>query len=179
MPIFVEWKWVEKTKTFLAVFHFWDDEKKTNLRMRLEKEYEAFETCAYNDSGEEEGEFVPIETFPGLSGGPGDSKTRAYLSWAPSHPEFCLLTELLTYANLLNGMKINDKEKFRPMLQGKTGKQEIEGHEYISFQISSKLLHSMLKGRMISFAGQRGISFEVCLEYVEYLRELLKPYLQS
>jgi len=181
MPIFVEWKWVERTKTFLVVFHFWDDGKTRNLRMRrVEGEFEAFETCV--DTGEDEKDedgFIPLVTCPGIWGGPGDSTTKAYLTWAPSHPEFCLLTEVLTYANLLNGMKIHDKEKFRTKLQGKTSKKEIEVHEYESLQIDSELYHSMPKLSMVSFATQHGISFRVCLEYVEYLRGLLKPYLQS
>lgn len=176
MPVFVEWKWIEKTKTFLAIFHFWDDGKKENLRMRIEED--GFETCEYVGSDEKEGgDLIPIDTFPHyISGYP---RTKAYLSWAPSHPEFCFLTEVLTYANLLNGMKPNLKEKLKPKLEGKTLKRNREGREYTYFEVDSRLFRSMPKGAMVSFAGQNGISFEVCLEYVEYLRELLKPYLMS
>jgi len=176
MPIFVEWKWVEKTKTFLAIFHFWDDEKRKNLRMRLEED--GFETCVYAGSDEEEeGNLIPIDTLPHYI--LGYPKTKAYLSWAPSHPEFCFLTEILTYANLLNGMKTNEREKFKSKLQGKALKENREGKAYTYFEIDSKLFHSIPEGAMVSFAGQDGISFEVSLEYVEYLRELLRIYLQS
>jgi hypothetical protein len=171
MPIFIEWKWVERTKTFLAIFHFWDDGKKGNLRMTKEKEYSAFETCVYVDEGEKKDEFLDVITVPG---GRLDSRTGAYLTWAPSHPEFCLLTEILTYANLINGMKTNEKERLRPMLQGKAEKYEVEGKRYTSFQISSELLGLTNSGKAVTFSQSEGISFEVCLEYIEYLRDLLR-----
>ena len=65
MPVFVEWKWIEKTETFLAVFHFWDDGNKQNLRMRTEEW--GFETCVYigEEDAPKEG-FVPIITLPGF-----------------------------------------------------------------------------------------------------------------
>jgi len=34
MPILVQWKWQEKTKSFLVIFHFYDDYSKTNLRIK-------------------------------------------------------------------------------------------------------------------------------------------------
>lgn len=176
MPVFVEWKWVEKTETFVVVFHFWDDGEKQNLRMRIKKE--GFETCAYVGAEEgEDREFLPIETLPYYK--LSYPKTEAYLSWAPSHPEFCFLTELLTYANLINGLKPNLRRKLRLKLEGKTFREKREGHEYTYFEIDSELLHSMPEGTMASFAGQNGISFEVRLEYVEYLRKMLKPYLEQ
>ena len=86
---------------------------------------------------------------------------------------------MLTYANLLNGMKARDKEKLRAKLQGKSDKQQIEGHEYTSIQVDSKLYSLMPEGSMVTFARQNRISFKICLEYIEYLRGLLKPSLQS
>jgi hypothetical protein len=35
----------------------------------------------------------------------------------------------------------------------------------------------MNDGKMVSFADQWGISFEVCLPYVEYVRKLLEPFI--
>jgi hypothetical protein len=34
MPVFVEWRWREKTKSFLLIFHFYDDFSRTNLRIK-------------------------------------------------------------------------------------------------------------------------------------------------
>jgi hypothetical protein len=34
MPIFVQWKWDETRKSFLVVFHFYNDFSKPNLRIR-------------------------------------------------------------------------------------------------------------------------------------------------
>jgi len=171
MPIFVEWEWKEKTKTFLTIFHSWDDKKKTNLRMRTEKD--DFETVVYLDDIQR-GEFVPVETIPFEY-----QTTRAYLSWAPSHSEFCFLTEVLAYANLINGLKLNDKRKLIPKLEGKVNKcKGAEGREYVNFEVHSELLNSMPEGTMVSFARRNSISFEVRLEYLEYLRKLLKSYLK-
>lgn len=85
MPVFVEWKWIEKTETFLAVFHFWDDGNKQNLRMRTEEW--GFETCVYigEEDAPKEG-FVPIITLPGFIR--EYPKFDAYLSWAPSMLSF-------------------------------------------------------------------------------------------
>ena len=174
MPVFIEWKWIKKTETFLAVFHFWDDGTKQNLRIRAEEW--GFETCVYigEKDAPQEG-FVPISTLPGyLREFP---KFNAYLSWAPSHSEFCLLTELLTYANLLNGLKPAIRRGIRPKLEGKALTEEREGQKYIYFLLDAELLKKMPEGTMVSFAGQEGISFEVCLQYIEYVRKLAEPFL--
>ena len=171
MPVFVEWRWMEKTETFLVIFHFWDDEKKPNLRMRIEAK-EGFETVFADPEDIQQEEFVPVVTNP------FDLRPRAYLSWAPSHPEFCFLTEVLTYANLINGLKPNLKGKLRPKLEGKVNKRkDNEGHQFVDFEVHSELLRSMPEGTMVSFAGEDRVSYEVRLEYLEYLRKLLKPYL--
>lgn len=177
MPIFVEWQWKEKTVTFLTVFHFWDDRQKTNLRMRIEEE--GFELAAPYQENNLEEEFAPVVTMPYHQDLPYP-RTNAYLSWAPSHPEFCFLTELLTYANLINGMKPNLKRSLRAKLEGKATKvKDKNGHEWNKHDVHSELLHFMSKKRMAVFTESKGISFEVCLEYLEYLRKILKPFLRN
>jgi hypothetical protein len=181
MPIFVEWKWMEKTQTLLAVFHFWDDRTKENLRMRI-KEY-AFETVPIGSSVEykqkiksaSNQEFTMIFTLPEY--GRLYSKTSTYLSWAPSHSEFCLLTEVLTYANLINGLKPDLRKIIKEKLQGigVSDNQCEEPFDHIA--IDSDLLTVMPENSIISFSHQRGLSFEVRLEYVEYLRKIIKPYM--
>jgi hypothetical protein len=137
MPIFIEWKWVKKTETFLAVFHFWDDGTKQNLRMR--KVTEGYETCFSID------EEIPKDGLSSATPIPcyikGATKHDAYLSWAPSHPEFCLLTELLTYANLINGLKPTVRRELRAKLEGHAITQEVEGKKYINFfMLDSELM---------------------------------------
>ena len=77
MPVFVEWQWKERTKSFLVIFHFHDDFSKPNLRI---KKYENGHLFM----------LPPDEMFTPL---------KAWMSWAPSHPDMALLTELLSYAN--------------------------------------------------------------------------------
>jgi len=177
MPIFVEWKWVEKTETFLAIFHFWDDGQKNNLRMRIEEEGFVFVANVYEEDMKYE--FASVETLPHHFALPYP-RTSAYLSWAPSHPEFCFLTEVLTYANLINGQKPNRRRNLRAKLEGKASKvKDKEGYEYTDYEVHSELLHFMSEKRMAVFTESKGISFEVCLEYLEYLRKILKPFLRN
>ena len=173
MPVFIEWKWMKKTETFLAVFHFWDDRTKLNLRMRNE-EYCYESVCVDGEETPKEG-FIRIDTIPAYIKNP--TKFDTYLSWAPSHAEFCLLTELLTYANLLNGLKPTVRREIRSKLEGKSIIKEIEGQKYMHFLLDTELLKKMQEESMVSFAGQEGISFEVCLQYVEYIRKLIEPFL--
>jgi hypothetical protein len=172
MPIFVEWRWIEKTETFLAIFHFWDDGKKGNLRMRVKEE--GFETLAYADYDSiSKNEFTSVMTAPycGLS----YPRTKAYLSWAPSHAKFCLLTEVLTYANLINGFKLQVRKNLKAKLQGKTTKEMQNGEVIVNDYIDSELLDAMPDNTIVSFG--EGFSFEVRLEYVEYLRKLVRPFI--
>ncbi len=180
MPILVEWKWIEKTETFLVVFHFWDDSKQQNLRMRiLEQGFETLALVLASDQGTfEKGEenTVAVETAPYYE--LEYPKTKAYLSWAPSHAQFCLLTEVLTYANLINGLKPDARRKLKLPLQGKMKKEEHKGKNEAYFLIDYDLLTMIgWKKAIVSFSSQNTLSFEVCLEYVEYLRKLIKPHM--
>jgi len=174
MPVFVEWKWVEKTGTFLAIFHFWDDGEKENLRMRVKET--GFETLAWADyENISKKEFTSVMTVPfcGLT----YPRTNAYLSWAPSHAEFCLLTEVLTYANLINGFKPPNRRKLRSKLQGIKTIGIQDGKELVNYEVDSELLAAMPRNSIVSFAGQECFSFEIRLEYVEYLRKLVRPFI--
>ncbi len=173
MPIFVEWEWKEETETFLAIFHFWDDRQKTNLRIRTVEEPHCFEAFISDTDAVQREEFAPVGFLPFEV-----ETTRAYLSWAPSHPEFCFMTEVLTYANLINGQKPHNKRKLRPKLEGRTiDMRDEDGHGYVGLEVHSELLYSAAEVRMVSFADRDRLCFEVCLGYLEYLRKLLKLYL--
>jgi hypothetical protein len=154
MPIFVEWKWIEKTQTLLAIFHFWDDGQKENLRMRV-KEYD-FETLVFADYDKKyfasNEEFTSIITAPEY--GLAYPRTNAYMSWAPSHAEFCLLTEVLTYANLINGLKPYLRRKVKEKLQGRITRYNKDGKILTDISIHSELLIAMPDKAIVSFAHQ-------------------------
>jgi hypothetical protein len=178
MPIFVEWKWIVKTQTLLAVFHFWDNGKE-NLRMRIkEGDFENFAYADYDKkSPMSDEEFTSIITVPEASFGQSYPRTNAYLSWAPSHAEFCLLTEVLTYANLINGLKPHLRLRVKEKLQGRTKKYTQDGKTYINISLHCDLLNTIPENAIISFAHQEGVSFEIRMEYIEYLRKLIKEYI--
>lgn len=167
MPIFVQWKWKEKTKTFLLIFHFYDDFSKSNLRIKK---------C-------EKGRLImltPSEIF---------SPLKAWMTWSPSHLEMALLTQLLAYANVINGLKKDEKNQIKIDLEGQTHllrcgflktpldyfvKEEpqplLRG---ISTTPDKKLvIYSADSGELSSFA-------ELCPEYIDNLKSILKPYLKE
>jgi hypothetical protein len=90
MPVFVEWRWKEETKTFLVIFHFYDDFSRTNLRV--------------NSTPEKN--HLTLFTYVGGDDFLNDVETKdPWLTWAPSHVDLALLMELLTYSNIINGFK--------------------------------------------------------------------------
>lgn len=176
MPIFVQWQWKEHTNTFLTIFHFWDDGAKTNLRMK--KKVEGFETVTTSEN-EGKGEFISATSLPYYVLSPPLNMT--YMTWAPSHPEFCFLTEVLTYANLINGLKESEKRNLRPILEGRLiqkGDYKREDYIFSDVQIHRELAKSMCDGTIVLF-DEGGICCKVCPEYIDYLRNLLKPYLKD
>jgi hypothetical protein len=68
-----EWKWIDRTSTYLLVFHFIPDGTFNNSRLEIDKN--------------------------------GNMLTLDY-SWAPTHVEQGLVSELLSLANALNGLKL-------------------------------------------------------------------------
>lgn len=59
------------------------------------------------------------------------SAKKAWRTWAPSHPELVLLTELLSYANRINGFKEFEKGELRAKLEGvRKGGYDPETEEY-------------------------------------------------
>lgn len=97
MPILVQWKWQEKTKTFLVIFHFYDDFSKPNLRLkkRILDGVDTFQTKQFS-------------TYPVTErnrNAPKEWKIeKPILTWAPSHIDLALLSDLLTFANIVNGL---------------------------------------------------------------------------
>jgi hypothetical protein len=111
-------------------------------------------------------------------------KKRTVLTWAPSHPETALLSELLHWANIINGFKLPIKLSLRRfleiMLPYEIGTNEdenfLEGFVILEEEISCK---KMLFGvethekKILSFV----FCFELCNEYFDYLKRIIKPYM--
>jgi len=168
MPILVQWKWKESTKSFLVIFHFYDDYSKPNIRLKK-------------------------KTFK-------DGKTefeRPTITWAPSHPELGLLSELLCYANIINGLKETEKRKLRKDLEVAVD----EGHgvlrlywdpikdllempnkvllfemKDVALFLSSRIIRELKKERV---EKDFLCCIELCPEYIKYLKTVLKPHLKD
>lgn len=166
MPVFVEWKWQE-TKSFLVIFHFYDDFSRTNLRMRKF----------------DKGRLVMLTSSAILE------PQKAWMTWSPSHLEIALLSELLSYANIINGLKESRRNEIRLELEGKlellrcgfynTPLDAIMNEEpqslfdNISRMPDKKIvIYPTDSGELSSFV-------ELCPEYIDYLKKLLKPYLKQ
>lgn len=102
MPIFVQWKWIENTRSFVVIFHFIDDYTKSNLRIT------------------KSGFWANILEQKGIP-------NKGWMTWAPSHIELAMLAELLHIANIVDGLNDSIKRKLRPFLVGdlRTG-EEVE-----------------------------------------------------
>jgi len=169
MPIFVQWKWKERTKSFLVIFHFHDDYSKPNIRFKKKK---------FKD------ESLEFE--------------RPTITWAPSHPELGLLSELLTYANIINGLKEMEKRELRRDLEIVV--DEGNGKLRLYWAPIENLLQQLPNKGLLFEAPPFAIFFshynveaydkkkidkdslfctELCPEYIDYLKTLLKPYFKG
>jgi hypothetical protein len=134
MPVFVEWKWKEKTESYLVVFHFIDDFSSANLRLEEQK------ATIHTDSQKK-----TIE--------------KPWISWAPSHTEIGVLMDVLRYANIIDGLNCSYKRKLRPYLEAHV----IKGNIGDNFLIYRKI--------------EDCICVQLCSDYVDHLKGILKPYL--
>jgi hypothetical protein len=163
MPVFVEWKWRERVKSFLVIFHFYDDFSRPNLKV---KKYE-------------KGHLLMGRHSKVLSA------RKAWMAWAPSHPELALLTELLSYANRINGLREFEKGGLRAKLEGvRKGGYDPETEEYDADRIiadTSEILKEIGKDKLHFIYVEKDepelelrLCVELCQEYIDYLKKLLK-----
>jgi len=154
MPVFVQWKWIERTKSFLVIFHFYDDFSKPNLRI---KKYEKKQLGMISSSEVLE-------------------PRKAWITWAASHIELALLSELLSYANIINGLKEAKKRKLRSKLEC-VKEVRFEGDKEIAdvkVPIPKKFVFFVEHGEPVHVVN---CFIELCPEYIEYLKKVMKPYL--
>jgi hypothetical protein len=178
MPIFVQWKWVERTRTFLAIFHFIDDYAQSNIRIRRRKVAKKVIGCPrwiLYPSNEEIDDFLKEEKYL-------ESNSLA-MSWAASHVEIGLLGELLRYANIIDGLDASQKRSLRRKLEIHVDLDE-ERSEFFEEEFTT--VSKRLRNRILTLferdkTGERLCSFcyRLCSEYIDYLKEILKPYLQT
>jgi len=177
MPILVQWKWEERTKTFLVIFHLYDDYSQPNIRLKK-------------------------KTFKG-----GKSEFGSpTITWAPSHLESGLLGELLSYANIINGLKEGEKRELRRDLEVAVKEENgylrlyaypiknlLESHKVLLFETPDDCVfirhmdwidestepkmygedyEKKIKGKDWFFCA------ELSPEYINYLKKALQPYLK-
>jgi hypothetical protein len=165
VPVYVQWKWNENTKSFRVVFYFVDDFSKPNLRLkrkhliRLRNEEPAFEYLE-NPIGEFAKE-IPLASL---------------MTWAPTHVELALLSQLLSYANLINGLKIDKKEKLKTKLILLKGRQPDTVLAFKEMHDDDRVLS---RGFLIgeSTTGTTALCPALCTEYLDFVWDSLKVYL--
>jgi hypothetical protein len=176
MPILVQWKWQEKTKTFLVIFHFYDDFSKPNLRLkkRILNGLDTLQTKQFLT--------YPIAERTRKSSSEWKVE-KPILTWAPSHIDLALLSDLLTHANIINGLPEDVKRDLRYDLEivVDVGKSEFAIDEKRVADIDRRFPNPCtLIGRDRNKEGffSGSFSIELCPEYINYIKEILKPYLR-
>jgi len=165
MPVFVEWKWIERTKTLLTIFHFHDDFSKPNLRLM---KYEKHRPTLVPHTRK----FLAVK--------------KAWMTWAPSHPELGLLMQLLSYANIINGLKENEKRKLRIDLEGRRTVYEhgVRNEDRLKGMVRpNDVLNKIRKEKKAVIyepdSGMLQLCVELCPEYIDFIKKLMKPYLKD
>jgi hypothetical protein len=95
------------------------------------------------------------------------------MTWAPSHVELGLLGEILRYANIIDGLSATEKLALRYKLQGvkKFGGGGVARYVVVPDLKGSKEVVFEGKGKEPYFCPL------LCPEYIDYLKEVLKPYI--
>ena len=176
MPVFVEWKWVERTKSLLIIFHFYDDFSKPNLRvMESNDDMHAWLYSPKWDSPEaRKGGLPHLE--------------NSWISWASSHLEMALLMQLLCYANIINGLKPFERKKIWFKLEGKDVWEYVPDYYKPRFAAPDTVSKRIGKDtKVILYKNLRDDSnghaihtcVELCPEYIDYIRGILRPHLSD
>jgi hypothetical protein len=174
MPIFVQWKWVKRTKSFLVIFHFYDDWSKPNLRFKGRKFYGQNSFMLACPADEKDSSRTNDFKFE-----------KTVMTWAPSHPELGYLSEILRYANIVDGLSETEKRELRPKIEFAVHEQEKNGYMRI-YEEPLKTLCERLPDAL-GFLGYDSIDerlrefhfcVELCPDYIDYLKETLAPYLK-
>jgi len=100
---------------------------------------------------------------------------KAYVTWAPTHIELGLLSELLGYANIINGFSETAKRELRKKLEViYTDRDTNHMNEETLFQLDQ--IPDKPHTIYVSFKKWE-LWIYVCPEYIDHLKKLLKSYL--
>jgi len=165
MPVFIEWKLEEQRQSLIAIFHFYDDFSKTNLRLIESSKAIEPGICSRE-------ELIMAE--------------RPWISWAPSHIDMALLMQMLCYANIINGLKTSEKKKLWFELEGKKHLHDkgLSEHALASYALPDAIIEQIGSDIKVMAFGDPKDEYvshtcvELCSEYLDYLRRLLRPYLR-
>ena len=102
------------------------------------------------------------------------------MTWAPSHFELALLSELLSYANMVNGLKATEKRKLKNKLEAKIETTLPYGRE--AYNIHPDIVNGIGKDKKVAICDESltkqqdylFICVELCPEYIDYLKKVLK-----
>jgi len=205
MPMFVHWKWDEKQQDFTAIFHF--NNESTNPDPPIDRigfEFTGIEgMCGYTSIHSNQ-HSIPTSVLEVLKGNVGakPDKIRATIAWTPSHIELALFTEILRFANAVNELKLDNKRELRDKLQlssffegiinwykrSEEGVYEDWKDAVFNYSEGFSNVLDRLQDREVLISSELSsdrsrldqfICFPVCQEYVDYLKEILKPYLEK
>jgi hypothetical protein len=170
----IRWKWEEKTKSFLVIFYFYDNFSKPNLRF-TEKDISHFKDLP-------EAQFFNLPSGSDIQSEKESKPTKMhFMTWAPSHRELALLSDLLHYANMINGLpeKIRRDLRFDLEVFVDSGNNTFQVDEDVIKRLDSRLMRpNFILGRERSKNDnmETVCCHQLSPEYLEYLGEVTKPY---
>lgn len=208
MPIYVQWKWIDKTQTYLLILHFDSDGSKPNLRNKSmvfrkyanNNWYQIYSPtkpptnlCEKEDEAQKDFEKEVKE-------GKIIVRDRIVTTWAPTHIENGLLSEILSYANRINGLKPQIRQELRPKIA--IGSNVLEYVKRARFGEIADDDEELMKNQLDTYSNLISLvkltGDEPCLlgcdynfkeekcesifctalteNYIEYLKTLIKPY---
>lgn len=200
MPILVQWKWVERTKSFLVIFHFYDDYSKTNLRLK-KRIFVGSSKWGYASLPR-----LPVPEYKTAISREskrmikfGMFKTeKSAMTWAPSHPELAYLSQILSYTNIIDGLDVAEKRELRTKLEVVDRKNGIDGlilpEDFFEVEAFFSKDQTGNEREALALIGKKTLAgfdvekngqtdhffcYELCPEYLDYLRNVLKPYLRN
>ena len=158
MPVLIQWKWQENTKTYLVIFHFLDDFSVPNLRM----------TNTFVSKGKY-GDGENVFKSP-------HAKSTPLMTWAPSHLELGLLSEILSYANIINGLDYDKRLEIRDFLEGMGLFAMSKNGKLALVTVAEVELLEASQFRQLVYPSKEGVyqAFWLTPEYIEYLKKVLK-----
>lgn len=168
MPILIRWKWQENTKSYLVIFYFYDDFSKPNLRYRKRQ------LAYFKDS--------PRQLFDkNTEGKIAKPIMKPIMTWAPSHRELALLSDILHYANMISGFseKIRRDLRYDLEITVTMGDRQFALDEKRIEELDERFRNPLvLIGREKTKRGDLATFFciELSPEYLEYLRDIIQPY---